>query len=93
METYLVISRVASILASLVAALVAPNLYFYASAAAPFTLCACVCIMLAAVVGSMFLADVVALANENPYTLGFRSPDWGAIRRPTPRCRDRGRSF
>ena len=26
-------------------------------------------------------------------TLGFRSPDWGAIRRPTPRCRDRGRSF
>jgi len=50
LETYLVISRVASILASLVAALVAPNLYFYASAAAPFTLCACVCIMLAAVV-------------------------------------------
>ena len=27
-------------------------------------------------------------------TVGFRSPDWGAIRRPTPRCRaDRGRSF
>ena len=29
-------------------------------------------------------------------TVGFRAPDWGAIRRPTPRCRDcrdRGRSF
>ena len=26
-------------------------------------------------------------------TLGFRSPDWGAIRRPTPRCRGGGRSF
>ena len=26
-------------------------------------------------------------------TVGFRAPAWGAIRRPTPRCRDRGRSF
>ena len=26
-------------------------------------------------------------------TVGFRSPDWGAIRRPTPRCRGGGRSF
>ena len=26
-------------------------------------------------------------------TVGFRSPDWGAICRPTPRCRGGGRSF
>ena len=26
-------------------------------------------------------------------TVGYRAPDWGAIRRPTPRCRGGGRSF